>query len=52
MLWVGAITAIFAACLALVQTDIKKVLAFSTCSQLGYMVPRSARASPSPASST
>jgi NADH-quinone oxidoreductase subunit L len=38
MLWVGAITAAFAACLALVQTDIKKVLAYSTCSQLGYMV--------------
>ena len=38
MLWVGSITAVFAACLALVQTDIKKVLAYSTCSQLGYMV--------------
>ncbi len=38
MLWVGAITAVFAAFLALVQTDIKKVLAYSTCSQLGYMV--------------
>ncbi|MCY2959157.1 MAG: NADH-quinone oxidoreductase subunit L [Planctomycetota bacterium] len=38
MLWVGAVTAAFAACLALVQTDIKKVLAYSTCSQLGYMV--------------
>ena len=38
MLWIGATTAVFAAGLALVQTDIKKVLAFSTCSQLGYMV--------------
>ena len=38
MLWVGATTAVFAACLAMVQQDIKKVLAYSTCSQLGYMV--------------
>jgi NADH-quinone oxidoreductase subunit L len=35
--WVAAITAIFAASIALVQTDIKKVLAYSTVSQLGYM---------------
>jgi len=34
---VGAATAIFAATLAVVQTDIKKVLAYSTISQLGYM---------------
>ncbi|MGO9832081.1 MAG: NADH-quinone oxidoreductase subunit L [Myxococcaceae bacterium] len=38
MLWLGAGTAAFAALLALVQTDIKKVLAYSTCSQLGFMV--------------
>src|SRR5713101_4067023 len=35
--WVGAITAIFAASIALVQNDFKRVLAFSTISQLGYM---------------
>jgi len=34
---IGAITSIFAASMALVQTDIKKVLAYSTISQLGYM---------------
>jgi NADH-quinone oxidoreductase subunit L len=35
--YVGAITAIFAATVGLCQTDIKRVIAYSTCSQLGYM---------------
>lgn len=35
--WVGGITAIFAATIGLVQNDIKRVIAYSTCSQLGYM---------------
>ncbi len=34
---IGATTAIFAATVGLVQTDIKRVIAYSTCSQLGYM---------------
>src|SRR5262249_22430384 len=34
---IGATTAFFAATIALVQPDIKKVIAYSTCSQLGYM---------------
>jgi NADH-quinone oxidoreductase subunit L len=34
---VGAITAFFAATIGLVQNDIKRVVAYSTCSQLGYM---------------
>ena len=35
--YVGAATALFAASVAIVQTDIKRVIAYSTCSQLGYM---------------
>lgn len=34
---VGAATCLFAATIGLVQTDIKRVIAYSTCSQLGYM---------------
>ena len=34
---IGAVTAFFAATVALVQNDIKRVIAYSTCSQLGYM---------------
>jgi NADH-quinone oxidoreductase subunit L len=36
--WVGALTALFAATIACAQDDIKRVLAYSTISQLGYMV--------------
>jgi NADH-quinone oxidoreductase subunit L len=36
--WIGAFTALLAAVLACVQTDIKRVLAYSTVSQLGYMM--------------
>ena len=36
--WIGAITALIAATIALVQTDFKRVLAYSTVSQLGYMM--------------
>ena len=35
--WVGVLTAFFAATIALAQTDIKRVLAYSTVSQLGFM---------------
>ncbi|MEO1190117.1 MAG: NADH-quinone oxidoreductase subunit L [Pseudomonadota bacterium] len=35
--YIGAITCLFAATIGLVQNDIKRVIAYSTCSQLGYM---------------
>jgi len=35
--FIGATTAIFAASIAITQTDIKRIIAYSTCSQLGYM---------------
>ena len=35
--WVGVLTAVFAAVMALAANDIKRVLAYSTVSQLGYM---------------
>src|SRR5262245_50267211 len=35
--WIGVITALFAATIAVAQNDIKRVLAYSTVSQLGYM---------------
>jgi len=38
ILFFGGLTAFFAATVALTQDDIKKVIAYSTCSQLGYMV--------------
>jgi len=38
ILFIGGITAFFAATTAIVQDDIKKVIAYSTASQLGYMV--------------
>lgn len=38
VLWIGCLTALFAGILALIETDIKRVLAYSTVSQLGFMV--------------
>jgi NADH-quinone oxidoreductase subunit L len=38
VLWVGAISALLAAIIACTQTDIKRVLAYSTMSQIGYMM--------------
>jgi NADH-quinone oxidoreductase subunit L len=37
IIYIGAATAFFAATIGLVQNDIKRVIAYSTCSQLGYM---------------
>jgi NADH-quinone oxidoreductase subunit L len=36
--WIGGITALLAALIAVQQNDIKRILAYSTLSQLGYMV--------------
>ncbi len=36
--WIGAITAVFASLVAIAQNDIKRILAYSTVSQLGYMM--------------
>jgi NADH-quinone oxidoreductase subunit L len=36
--WIGGVTALMAATIAMVQTDLKRVLAYSTISQLGYMM--------------
>jgi len=47
--WVGAITALIAALMAIQQDDIKRILAYSTLSQLGYMVMAVGVASPAPA---
>ena len=38
IMWVGGATAFLSACLAIVETDLKRILAYSTLSQLGYMV--------------
>ena len=49
---IGATTAFFAATVGLVQTDIKRVVAYSTCSQLGYMFAAKGVGAYSPACST
>jgi NADH-ubiquinone oxidoreductase chain 5 len=36
--WLGGLSAIFGAAAGVVETDLKKVIAYSTTSQLGYMV--------------
>jgi len=35
--WVGAITSLFAASTGLIQNNLKRVIAYSTCSQIGYL---------------
>jgi NADH-quinone oxidoreductase subunit L len=46
MAWVGAFTALLAASMACVENDIKRVLAYSTISQLGYMMTAAGAGSP------
>jgi NADH-ubiquinone oxidoreductase chain 5 len=38
IIFIGALTSFFSATVGLIQNDIKKVIAYSTCSQLGYMI--------------
>jgi NADH-quinone oxidoreductase subunit L len=47
--WIGGITALLAALIAIQQNDIKRILAYSTLSQLGYMVMAVGLAGPTPA---
>ena len=47
--WIGGITALLAALMAIQQDDIKRILAYSTLSQLGYMVMAVGVAAPTPA---
>jgi NADH-quinone oxidoreductase subunit L len=47
--WVGAFTALLAASMACVETDVKRVLAYSTVSQLGYMMAAAGAAAPAAA---
>jgi NADH-quinone oxidoreductase subunit L len=47
--WIGGITALLSAVIAIQQNDIKRILAYSTLSQLGYMVMAVGLAAPSPA---
>jgi NADH-ubiquinone oxidoreductase chain 5 len=45
LLWVGALTALFAGCCGLFMNDIKRIIAYSTMSQLGYMTVAAATSS-------
>jgi NADH-quinone oxidoreductase subunit L len=47
--WIGGITALMAATIAIAQNDIKRILAYSTLSQLGYMVMAVGLGGPTPA---
>ena len=49
IMWVGIITAVLAALMATQQDDIKRILAYSTLSQLGYMIMAIGLAAPGPA---